>query len=250
LGATTAKRHVTGRHGVELGVEHETHGYQVAVEHGPYEHVDDAHGHLGEVDEHPDGTRVVQGQRNGELHVVDGGAVPGDGAVQVDDTRELVDEKRQRDPHDQRGVAERDERTEHRGQRDPAPAQPEGVAAPALGVRVTGRVQHGPQPVGVGHQHVTLERAHHAVYDDGGHVREPLQVVERVVQPGHLERVQRERQAEHGEQRVPRTGAVTAAVGRAQQLVQTDGLEQRHVHCRRGRRRTHDDGQPAAAACL
>lgn len=218
---------------MELSVEHETHGDQVTVKQRPYEHIDYAHEHLGEVDERPEGTRVVHGQRDGELHVVDGGAVPGDGAVQVGDTRVLVDEKRQRDPHDQRAIAERDERAKQCGERGPAPAQLGRVTVPAAGERVTGRVQHQPQTVRVGHQHVTLERAHHAVYDDGGHVREPLQVVERVVQTGHLERVQRERQAESRHQQAPEPDAVTATVGRAQQLVQPDGLEQHHVHCRR-----------------
>jgi len=211
-----SERAVTGRHGVELGVEYKTHCDQVTVEQRPYEHVDDAHVHLGDVDERPDGTRVVHGQRHGVLHVVDGGAVPGDGAVQVGDARVLVDEKRQRDPHDQRAVAERDEHAEQRGQRGPATAQRGRVAVPAPGVPVIGRAQHQPQTVRVGHQHVTLERAHHAVYDDSGHVREPLQVVERVVQKGHLERVQRERQAERRHQRAPEPDAVTAKVGRAQ----------------------------------
>lgn len=241
--ATTAKRHVTGGHGTELGVEHETHGDQVAVENRPYEHVDDAHGHLGDVDERPDGTGVVHGQRDGKLHVVDGGAVPSDGAVQVGDGDVLVDEKRQHDPHDQRGVAEGDERPEQRGQRDPAPAERGRVAAAALGVPVTGRVHHPPQPVRVGHHHVALECAHHSVYDDGGHVREPLQVVERPVQPGHLERVQGERQSERGHQRAPGPVAVTAAVDRTQQLVQSDGLEQRHVHYGGRRRMSHGSGR-------
>jgi len=146
---------------------------------------------------------------------VDGGAVPGDGAVQVDHARVLVDEERQHDPHDQRAVAERNERPEKRGQRDPAPAQLGRVVAPAPDVRVIGRVQHRPQTVRVSQQHVTLKRAHHTVYDDGGHVREPLQVVERVVQTGHLEQVQRERQAERRHQRAPEPHAVTATVGRA-----------------------------------
>jgi len=178
---------------VELGVEYKTHGDQVAVKQRPYKHVDDAHVHLDDVNEHPDGTRVVHDQRHRVLHVVDGGPVPGDGAVQVGDARVIIDEKRQRDPHDQRAVAERDEHAEQRGQRGPATSQRGRVAAPALGVPVIGRVQHQPQTVRIGHPHVTLERAHHAVYDDGGHVRKPLQVVERVVQKGHLERVQRER---------------------------------------------------------
>jgi len=104
---------------------------------------------------------------------------------------------------------------------------------PAPGVPVIGHVQRQPQTVRIGHQHVTLERAHHAVYDDGGHVREPLQVVERVVQTRHLERVQRERQAERRHQRAPGPDAVTATVGGAQELVQPDDLEQHNVHCRR-----------------
>jgi len=146
---------------------------------------------------------------------VDGGAVPSDGAVQVGDGGVLVDEKRQHDPHDQRGVTKGDERPEQRGQRDPAPAERGRVAAAVLGVPVTGRVQQPPQPVRVVHQHVALERAHHSAHDDGGHVRELLQVVERVVQPGHLERVQAERQSEHGHQRAPGPDAVTASVDRA-----------------------------------
>jgi len=193
-------------HGAEQGVEHEAHGDQVTVERRPQEHVDGEYDGLDDVHHRPDGGHVVVLGRH---------------------------EPRYDDPHDQRAEAEGDKSAEDGGQRGPAPAHHGRVAGTATGELVPGRVQRHAHPTRVGRRRVALEQAHEPVHDQHAHVGEHLDVVTGQVQPENLHRLQPEHQA-HGRQHgrtIPST-VVQAALGRVQQLVHANGLEQSHVHDR------------------
>jgi len=198
---------VTGAYGAEQGVEHEAHGDQVTVERRPQEHVDGEYDGLDDVHHRPDGGHFVVLGRH---------------------------EPRYDDPHDQRAEAEGDERAEDDGQRGPALAHHGRVAATATGERVPGRVQRGAHPTRVGGRRVALEQAHEPVHDQHAHVGEHLDVVPGQVQAAHLHRLQPDHQAHgrHHGRPVPVAAVVQAALGRVQQLVHADGLEQSHVYGR------------------
>jgi len=104
------------------GVKHKTHGDQVTVEQGPYEHIDSEYDGLGDIHDRPDnGLIVVLGRQ----------------------------EPRHDQPHEQSAEADNDERAEYGGQPGPALAHQRRIAVTTTGKSVLSRLQRDAYPVSV-----------------------------------------------------------------------------------------------------